>query len=86
MHTLKKMRNTSIIVILVLAFIVILQNSATIQLNFLFWRLSISELLLLPVTLILGFILGWLSQFRPKRKAKTGDYIASALQAGNYAD
>ncbi len=49
-----------IVVIAVLAVIILLQNTQVVTLHFLFWRLSMSQALLFPLTLLIGFVLGLL--------------------------
>lgn len=39
--------------------IFIAQNTAVVEISFLFWRVSISSALLLFFTLLTGFALGW---------------------------
>jgi uncharacterized integral membrane protein len=41
------------------AFIFIIQNVAAVDVNFLFWTISMSRSLLIIFTLGIGFLLGW---------------------------
>jgi uncharacterized integral membrane protein len=41
------------------AVIVVMQNVASVEIGFLFWSASISSALLIFITLMLGFFLGW---------------------------
>ena len=43
-----------------LALIFIIQNTAVVDIRFLFWTLSMSRLLLFFFLLVIGVILGWL--------------------------
>lgn len=42
------------------AAIFIVQNAAAVDVNFLFWTVSMSRSLLIIFTLAIGFLLGWL--------------------------
>lgn len=56
------------IVLALLAVVVILQNTDVVTVNFLFWHASLSRVLLLLVTLLVGFVLGFLVAKLPRRK------------------
>lgn len=43
-----------------LAVVFVAQNSALVEIIFLFWSASISSALLIFFTLMIGFVLGWL--------------------------
>lgn len=49
-----------LIIILVLALIFAVQNHDNISVNFLAWSFQLSETVVLIVTLLFGFICGWL--------------------------
>jgi uncharacterized integral membrane protein len=54
--------------ILVLIAIVFLQNPGEVIYRIYFWRISLSQMILLPLTLLAGFILGFsLASLRRKR-------------------
>ncbi len=42
-----------------IALLFILQNVAAVDVNFLFWTVSMSRSLLIVLTLAIGFLLGW---------------------------
>lgn len=51
---------TVIILILVLLFLIILiQNTQVVALHLLFWKISMSQIVLIFLTLLVGLILGW---------------------------
>lgn len=56
------MKAKKIVIIVLLAFIVILliQNIQVVTLRFLFWKISMSRIIFIPLILIIGFILGYL--------------------------
>jgi putative membrane protein len=64
------MKVKKIVVIVLLSFIVILlvQNVQIVTLRFLFWKISMSRIIFIPLVLIIGFILGYL--FAKTRRKK----------------
>jgi len=65
-----------IVVLLALTAVFIYQNTAVLQLNFLFWSVSMSACLMLLIVLFTGIIIGLLVSLltarRKSRKAKEG--------------
>lgn len=60
MPTLKT--NPKLVLILILsslAVVFVAQNTAVVEIVFLFWRTSMSSAILIFFTLMLGFLLGW---------------------------
>ncbi len=55
---MSRFRTTGAIVLTVTALILILQNSAPVETNILFWTLSMPRAVLLAGTLLIGFALG----------------------------
>jgi uncharacterized integral membrane protein len=56
-------RNTKLItgiVLVVLVLIFILQNTDVVRIEFLFWGFPISRALLIFLTVIVGFVAGWI--------------------------
>jgi len=51
-------KNISLIILLALFIIVCIQNVEIIPLHFLFWKVEISKLLLLIITLVVGMLIG----------------------------
>ena len=66
-----------IVVLLALAAVFIYQNTAVLQLNFLFWSVSMSACLMLLIVLFTGIFIGLflslLTARRKSRKAKKGN-------------
>lgn len=50
-----------IAILIVLCIIFILQNTGAVNINFLFWEIVISRIILIPLLLIVGYILGYIS-------------------------
>jgi len=67
-----KLKLALILILSILAIVFIAQNVAMVEIDFLFWTISLSSALLIFFTLILGFILGWfLHSYRLYRKSKS---------------
>ena len=49
-----------VVVLATFAVLFIVQNAAAVDVNFLFWTVSMSRSLLILFTLAIGFLLGWL--------------------------
>jgi len=64
-------RNISILILLALFVIVSLQNAEIIPVHLLFWKVDISKLLLLIITLVIGILVGMIiPDFLRKSKKK----------------
>jgi len=51
---------TILIAILVILFVVIfLQNTQMVTLQFFFWKVAVSRIILIPLFVIIGFVLGY---------------------------
>ena len=52
---------TIVILVLVALFVIILvQNTQVVTLRLLFWKLGMSQIILVPLTMLIGFILGFI--------------------------
>jgi uncharacterized integral membrane protein len=54
-----KTKTIVILVIAVLLLIIIVQNTQVVSLRLFFWKISMSRIILLALTLIVGFALGY---------------------------
>jgi len=54
-----KPKNIALICLGVLLLVVLLQNTQVVSVRFLFWKLSMSRIILLPLFMIVGFIIGF---------------------------
>lgn len=52
------LKNISLMILLALFIIVCIQNVEIIPVHFLFWKVEISKLLLLIITLVVGMLIG----------------------------
>lgn len=57
----KRPKVIAIIVISILALIILLQNLHTVTFSLFFWKVEVSQLLLVLIMLIIGYVLGFLT-------------------------
>ena len=57
-------------VTILLVLIVLMQNTAVVTFSFLFWSFSISQILLIPLMLLVGFVIGMLTYSLIARKKR----------------
>jgi len=52
---------TIVILVIVALFVIILvQNTQIVTLRLLFWKLGMSQIILVPLTMLIGFIIGYI--------------------------
>lgn len=56
-----------VVIVIVLVLIVLIQNAHVTTINILFWRLEMSQVLVVIFSVALGFVLGLLSKFPGRR-------------------
>jgi uncharacterized integral membrane protein len=61
------------IILILLAIIVMVQNAQPITFRFLNWNYQVSQLLLVAIVLVLGFLIGFLTAYVPRRKKASPD-------------
>lgn len=66
-----KLRLALTLILLLLVGMFMVQNAAMVEIQFLFWQMSISRSLLIVLTLIAGIIIGWFTRAM-YRVARTG--------------
>ena len=52
-------KNIIIFIFALLFFIILLQNTQVVSFRFLFWELSMSRIIFLPVIMFIGFVAGF---------------------------
>ena len=57
-----KFKQILFVILLILLVILMVQNSHMITVKFLFWQFSISAIILLLITTIVGMIIGWFAK------------------------
>jgi uncharacterized integral membrane protein len=62
-----------ILVLVVLLSIFFLQNTEIVEIQFLFWHLTVSRVILLLGSLAVGFVIGVLVTFEIKRQKSSGN-------------
>ncbi|MBU1925905.1 MAG: LapA family protein [Candidatus Omnitrophica bacterium] len=60
-----KPKTIALLILAGLFLVVLLQNTQVVSVQFLFWKISMSRIILLPVVMGMGFIIGF---FMGKRK------------------
>ena len=60
-------RNILFVVLIGAVLVFVVQNTQVVEVNFLFWTLSMSRALILLITLAIGLVGGWMLTL-PKRK------------------
>jgi len=54
-----KPKNIALICLGVLLLVVLLQNTQVVSIRFLFWKLSMSRIIFLPLIMLIGLIIGF---------------------------
>lgn len=65
---MNQMKMWLIIALLFLIAIVVVQNSEVVDVRFLFWEASLSRVVLLLITLVIGILIGFVGAKLPKKK------------------
>jgi len=68
----KTFKIIAIVVLIVLAIVVIFQNRHVVSINLLFWKAEMSQLILILLTLAIGFAGGYLTSALTGRKKDGG--------------
>ncbi len=63
-----KVKTIIALILIALFLILLIQNVQLVTLRFLFWKISMSRIIFIPLILIIGFILGYI--FAKARKQK----------------
>ena len=66
-----KYRIIGILVVIALVVIFLLQNTQEVTLRLYFWKVSLSQVILIPLVLVVGFLLGYIAaRTRGRTKVK----------------
>ena len=69
---------TIVVLVLIGLFLIILvQNTQVVTLRLLFWKIDLSQIILVPLTMLLGFILGYIVAKIARDGRKTGTHEKS---------
>ena len=70
----------SILTLIILAAIFITQNVTVVEVNLLFWNVTISRALLIVINLLIGFLLGWfIKSYTGYKKAKNNKPVEKEI-------
>jgi putative membrane protein len=64
-----KPKTIIILVLLLLSLVILVQNTQVVTLRVLFWHMSMSRILLIPLLLLIGFVIGYLVAALRRKKA-----------------
>jgi lipopolysaccharide assembly protein A len=59
---MSKTKGIVIGILVILALIILIQNSQIVTMRFLFWQISMSQIIWIIFTLIIGFVIGYIFQ------------------------
>ena len=55
-----KAKNIVILILIILFFIILVQNTNVVTLRLFFWQIGASQIILIPIIMVIGFIIGYL--------------------------
>jgi uncharacterized integral membrane protein len=62
-----------VLVLIALLLIILIQNTQVVTLRLFFWKVGMSQIILIPLTMVIGFVVGFIvskvTRNRDKRKA-----------------
>jgi uncharacterized integral membrane protein len=67
-----KPKTIVVLVLLILSLVILIQNTQVVTLQVFFWHITMSRILLIPVLIVIGFIIGYLVaalRKRPKERS-----------------
>ena len=53
-------KNIIILILIVLAFVVLIQNTQVVEVQMFFWKFAMSRIIMIAFLLIVGFVIGYL--------------------------
>ena len=62
-----KVKTILVLILIALFIIILVQNVQVVSLRFLFWDISMSRIIFIPLILIIGFILGFIAAKAKKK-------------------
>jgi len=69
-----KPKSIGILIVVILCLVVLFQNTGMVTLRFLFWEFTMSQIFLLPIVLVIGFILGYtVARLKKGKENQRGD-------------
>lgn len=71
--TSRAVKQILMVVAILLALVIVLQNTQVVTFRFLFWSFSMSQILLIPLAMLIGFVIGLLTYSLIARKKRRSD-------------
>ena len=62
-----KQKTIIILILIVLAFVILIQNTQVVEVQIFFWKIAMSRIIMITFALIVGFVIGY---FVPKVQKK----------------
>jgi uncharacterized integral membrane protein len=62
-----KPKTIIILLLLLLSLVILIQNTQVVTLHVFFWHITMSRILLIPILILVGFIIGYLAAMLRKR-------------------
>ena len=56
---MKKPKTSVMLVVLTLFLVILIQNTSAVTLRLLFWRIEAPQIILIPITMLIGFVIGY---------------------------
>jgi len=64
-----KPKTIIILILLILCLVILIQNTEVVTLQVFFWPITMSRILLIPILLFIGFVIGYLAAVLKKNPA-----------------
>jgi len=55
-----KAKTTVVLVLIALFVIILIENTQVVSLRLFFWKISMSQIILTPLTILIGFVIGYI--------------------------
>ncbi|MFB0532287.1 MAG: LapA family protein [Desulfatiglandales bacterium] len=55
-----KAKTTVVLVLIALFVIILIENTQVVSLRLFFWKISMSQIILTPLTMLIGFVIGYI--------------------------
>ena len=73
-------RFVTIVILVLLILVIVVQNTDVVTFEFLFWSVSMSQIILIPLMLLIGFVIGLLTQaYLSRRKDKRLQHVITPM-------
>lgn len=62
-----KQKTIIILILIVLAFVILIQNTQVVEVQIFFWKIAMSRIIMIAFMLIVGFVVGYLVAMTKKK-------------------